>query len=148
VDERVPLRHMAWRRLVGLLAGIAVTASAPTVSAACLKYEPDVVQLSGKLERRVYPGRPNYESVQKGDEAETGFYLVLSEPICTDASDPAGINSAQANVRLVQLNLDKAGYDRLRPSLGKEVTVRGTLSAAHTGHHHAPVVLLVEKPAG
>jgi hypothetical protein len=130
-----------------LLAGVAFIALTVTAGAACLKYEPVVVELSGKLERHTYPGPPNYESVKNGDEAETGFYLVLSKPICMDAGEATGINGAQTNVTLVQLNLDSSGYDRLRPSLGKEVTVRGTLYAAHTGHHHAPVVLLVAKPA-
>lgn len=104
----------------------------------CLKYEPTIVMLSGKLERRTYPGSPNYENIKKGDEPETGFYLLLKNPICTlgdEESDP------KQNVSLVQLVLDKKDYDKLRPYLGKVIKLKGSLFAAITGHHHAPILL-------
>jgi hypothetical protein len=87
-----------------------------------------------------FPGRPNYESIKRGDEAETGFYMALKIPICTSAglSEDAPVTH---DVRLVQLVLEAKGYERLRPLLNKQVTVDGHLFAAHTGHHHAPLLL-------
>jgi len=109
---------------------------------ACVGYEPDTVALTGQLSQRTYPGRPNYESVARGDEAETGFYVTVETPICATRHLDE-VNAPTAGVRTVQLVLDQAGYSRLRPSIGRTVTVRGTLFHAHTGHHHAELLLNV-----
>ena len=53
----------------------------------CLPYEPEPVQMTGTLVRLTFPGRPNYESIEEGDEPETGFYLELSRGVCT-TGDP------------------------------------------------------------
>jgi len=95
--------------------------------------------------RKTFPGPPNYESIQEGDEPETGFYLEVSAGLCTVASPDSmnNDNGAFSDVRLVQLVLDAAGYSHLRPQLGRQVTLRGTLFAHFTGHHHAPLLLWV-----
>ena len=77
---------------------------------------------------------------------EPGFYLELVTPVCAEGGDYPGLNGPQRGVRRVQLVLDAAGYARLRPHLGKHVMLRGTLFAAHTGHHHAPRLLEVSSP--
>ena len=103
----------------------------------CLRYEPEVVTLTGKLEQRT----------SKDEPKETHFYLVLARAVCT-TGEKAGPSNPDAypvkNVRLVQLALDADGYKRLRPNLGRQVTLRGTLLAAHTVHHHAPLLLMVK----
>lgn len=111
-------------------------------AADCLKYEPAVVSLSGELHRATFPGRPNFESVASGDEPETGFYLTLKQPLCTQG-DAAGEQEAQEGVREVQLVLTQKQYAQWRPKLGQQVTMRGSLFAAFSGHHHAPVLLRV-----
>ncbi len=113
--------------------------------APCLPYEPDTVAISGSLARKTFPGRPNYESIKDGDEPETGYYLELRAPVCTIGSPDSteDNNASLQGIRLVQLVLDSAGYDRLRPHLGRRVALRGTLFAAITGHHHAPLLLRV-----
>jgi hypothetical protein len=108
---------------------------------ACLRYEPDTIEIQGLLRRHVFPGRPNYESVKAGDEAESGFYLHLSKPICFTADSTDPVNETLPAVDFIQLNLDSVGYSRLRPFLGHVVRLRGRAYGAHTGHHHAPVVL-------
>jgi len=114
--------------------------------ASCLEYFPAVVTMSGKLERQTFPGRPNFEDIEKGDEPETGFYLLLPEPVCTigdskiDATK-SGVAYPQTNVLTVQLLLDQSGYEKFRPLLGKAIIITGTLMAAHTGHHHALLLL-------
>jgi len=109
--------------------------------AQCLSYGPEIVSVSGQLERHTFPGRPNYESVENGDEAETGFYLKLAHPVCTlgDAQSPDAY--PQEGVTSIQLVLDQEGYEELRPLLGMQLNLRGKLFAAHTGHHHAPLLL-------
>jgi hypothetical protein len=49
---------------------LAIAAQAFAAAPPCLKYEPEVVELKGKVKRVVFPGRPNYESVKAGDEPE------------------------------------------------------------------------------
>jgi hypothetical protein len=114
--------------------------SAEPAPSQCLGYQTSV-SLSGVLERRTYPGRPNFESIEAGDEPETGFYLVLPKAACFDAgSDPDASNLI--GVRLVQLNLKPEQYEELRPYLGKPISIQGSVYEAMSGHHHAPVVLM------
>jgi len=128
-------------------AALACAASEPDLnvppSADCLKYEPEVVTLHGTVERRSFPGPPNYESVQQGDTEETYWFLGLDRPICM----LAGTESEDVplpRVTRVQLVLsDSDGYRRYRALLGQKVTASGTLFGAHTGHHHEPVLLTV-----
>jgi len=112
--------------------------------AGCRSYEPAVVTLHGSLIRKTFPGPPNYSDIHKGDRAETYFLLNLDSPICLDMdkSDP-DLRPRQKNVRTVQLVLEEGMYDRFKLLLGKEVVARGSLFAAHTGHHHTPVLLTV-----
>jgi hypothetical protein len=123
-------------------AGKPTSTSVPLSAQGCLRYEPDTVAVTGILTRVTFPGPPNYESIKDGDEPETGFYLRLEAPICTTASpDSADNNGALQDVRLVQLVLDQAAYAHLRPHLGRRITLHGSLFAAVTGHHHAPLLL-------
>lgn len=129
-----------------LSVGMFLFAAAPPVRAAaggCLHYEPATAELTGVLRLHTFPGPPNYESVSAGDTAETGYYLHLSKPVCTVG---AGESEALDDVRLVQLVLTDGGFKKLRPKVGRRVTVSGTLFAAVTGHHHAPLLLRVADP--
>ena len=121
--------------------GKSATAPSPSVSGECLSYNGYVV-LRGTLQRETYPGRPNFESVEAGDEAETGYYLHLASPVCTRASGPdISDQAATDSVMRVQLVLGQAEYDLLRLTIGERIVVRGTLFSAFTGHHHAPLLL-------
>jgi len=114
----------------------------PANHGGCVGYAPDTVALTGTLERRTYPGPPNFKSVRHGDEAETGFYLVLPQGMCVSRHLDL-VNEPAAGVRRIQLLLDQPGYERLRPHLTTVVTVRGKLSHSITGHHHATLLLQV-----
>jgi hypothetical protein len=118
----------------------------PPARAACLRYEPDTVRVTGKLERRIFYGAPGFGDDPAHDAKEPGFYLELVTPVCAEGGDYPQLNGPRRGVRLVQLVLDAAGYSRLRPYLGQHVTLRGTLFAEHTGHHHAPLLLEVSSP--
>jgi hypothetical protein len=128
------MRQLFW------IPGLAILLTTAHAGEVCLRYAPTNVTLSGKLVRLIFAGRPNYESVESGDEPEVGYYLELTHAVCTEAS-PNTYDSAQKNVKLVQLVLDSKGYSTLRSSLGSNVTLSGKLFSAITGHHHAPLLL-------
>lgn len=111
-------------------------------AADCLKYEPEVVALNGTLHRATFPGRPNFESIADGDEAETGFYLTLKQTICTQG-DGGPEREPHKGVREIQLVLTPVQYATLRPQLGQQVQLRGQMFSSFTGHHHADVLLRV-----
>ena len=126
-----------------VLAPLWAAVSSHVAQATCLRYEPDTVAVTGTLVRKTFPGPPNYESVQGGDAPETGFYLELNPPACTVASRDSmdTDDTTERDVRLIQLVLDAGGYARLRPLLGRSVTLRGSLFHSFTGHHHATLLL-------
>lgn len=112
----------------------------------CLSYEPSVVQLNGKIVRKIFPGPPNYESIERGDKAEQVWLLVLTQPICVeqDKEDP-DLNPAQKDVRQIQLVFgDSGAFEKYRGLPSTKVTATGTLFGGHTGHHRTPVLLTVK----
>ncbi|HEY6095548.1 MAG TPA: DUF4431 domain-containing protein [Gallionellaceae bacterium] len=117
------------------------TAHASATETGCLAYEPAETAITGKLVRLVFPGPPNFESIALGDEAEIHFYLVPAQPICTDGDASSATHYPQHDVNLVQLVLRRGQYQALKASLGRKVTLIGSLFAAHTAHHHAPLLL-------
>ena len=107
----------------------------------CVRANTDTVALTGMLKRDIYPGPPNFESVKHGDEPQAGFYLHLAAPVCVANPD---LQSADTSA-IVQLNLDSAGYARLRPSLNHQTTVTGTLYGWENALHHVPVLMWVNR---
>ena len=104
----------------------------------CLHYQSRHT-LTGRLVRKTYPGAPNYESIEKGDEPETGFYLMLDSPVCTVGGRDFS-EEARTSVSQVQLILDSSTYAMLRPLISRRIKVSGHLFSSHTGHHHAPLL--------
>ncbi|MGY2047009.1 DUF4431 domain-containing protein [Methylobacterium sp. JK268] len=106
--------------------------------AAYLGYEHPVA-VEGRLVWRTCPGRPNDESVAAGDEPERVPILILSRPVCTTGGDPADPGAAPLDaLRRVQVPALPPAIPR---PAGQRVRLSGTLVAAHTGHHHAPLLL-------
>ena len=118
-------------------------AAASSIGGTCLSYGPAVVTLKGTITPKTFPGRPNFESIERGDEPEAVWILALTESTCTSEQkvDEHTIE-AEANVRELQLTIgDQQLYERYQPLLGRTVNVSGTLDHAVTGHHHTPVIL-------
>jgi len=131
---------------VKLVLLLAVLLSLPvTANAACIDVSGDKkLSFTGTLEHKVFPGPPNYESVEAGDRSEPTFLLKLAKPICvTDGgefADPAAFFDT------IHVFTDKdALRRRLNSAIGKSLTIKGSGFAAHTGHHHAPLVLEADK---
>jgi len=111
--------------------------------AACLSYEPSVVELTGILIRRTFPGPPNYESVHRGDSPEVYWLIDLSRPVCVhEGKTNPDLNPARKDIRRVQLViLDPTIYETKKELIGKRVVARGALFGEHTRHHHTRVLL-------
>jgi Domain of unknown function (DUF4431) len=120
---------------------IFIVQPAAQAKAPCLSYGPAKVTLSGKLERRTLPGVPNYESARNGDKPETHFYLKLSSPICTTGDRNSAAAHPVTGVSRIQLIFSESDFAVFRPLTGKRLTVQGALISAHTGHHHARVLM-------
>jgi uncharacterized protein DUF4431 len=118
---------------------LALAVAAPA-SATCLSYA-NRVSITGTLTRTVFPGRPNFESVAKGDEPETYFVLRLNPPACVDADPTDAEIPAKRGITEIQLLLSSEQYAELRPKLGQRIGLSGVLFPAQTGHHHTPVIL-------
>lgn len=117
-----------------------------------LSYEPDVVELDGRLVIQSKYGPPNFGQKPKTDQKVQVPILLLSQHVVVqgDVGDDKQPQTAH-NVRQIQLAF--AGNETSHKELiGKPVVVTGTLFRAHTGHHYTEVVLNVQsiesKPAG
>lgn len=111
-----------------------------------------LVKLQGKLYMMLFPGPPEYLSVECGDVPEYGWFLTLDEKSFQIASStpvaPYG-NSMEymmesPNWFKVQLSFSDELEKRFYHNVEKAVTVEGYLFHAMTGHHHAPFLMNVQ----
>jgi Domain of unknown function (DUF4431) len=138
------------RRQINLLAAILLVAATASATAECVDLQqPGRLAFEGTLSYRVFAGPPNYEDVRKGDAPEPGYILKLDEPMCA-----AGDEFVDANDKfdLIQLFPDGTGRaartlaKELRRLVGRRVSVEGKSAfGAHTGHHHAPLVMPISR---
>jgi hypothetical protein len=131
------------------LFALCIVCSATSVSAAsqrdCLSYEPATVTLTGKTFLKVFPGRPNYESIKEGDEPEPAWLLRLAKPVCVKWDGKDEVNEAENHVLLIHLVLRGKQFSQLRRLRKKgAITFTGTLFHSHTGHHHTKVLMMVQ----
>jgi hypothetical protein len=116
--------------------------------AECLNYEPELVLLTGKIIRKTFPGRPNYESIKDGDEPETYWILVLAKPLCVNGKkdkDGKQLYYPELNTKQVQLVFMGNEYQTHKNLVGRNVIVRGSLFPMQTGHHHTNVLIQVKE---
>lgn len=111
-------------------------------------YGPEYEKLTGTVKYLTFPGRPNYTSIKEGDEAEKQPYLILDTTIDvkTRSSEKKAIPNYEDvdNIRLVQLIITHfEDYKVIKE--GRRITVKGDISGAIFGHHHAKVLIAVQK---
>ncbi len=138
-------RQNLLRSLVAILT-LSVFSTTPATGATppCLSFEPAVESIAGRLVRKTFAGPPNYESIKAGDEAETGWYVALAQPVCFTGTPGDEANGKDvAGIKLVQLVLMHGEYKTHAALVGKDVKVTGTFFTWQTGHHHTPVLLEV-----
>lgn len=109
-------------------------------------FEPVVVKLEGTIRTLKFPGPPNYESIKNGDADETGPYLILNNPIDIQLVPKIqiGNDEPEKNVKLIQLVV-RDNNDWRYVKEGNYIQIKGTLFHASTGHHHARVLLWINK---
>jgi hypothetical protein len=109
-------------------------------------YEPEEVELRGVLYEEVYPGPPEYTSVEMGDRSEKAVFLTLKEPINVELKKNTEqeediLNTPEKGVRELQVVFSDS-----KPSIhqtNQQVSLKGTLYHAHTAHHHRRVLMMV-----
>jgi uncharacterized protein DUF4431 len=146
---------MTMKSTLTLLLLILVTAVAHPNAAQAqhwFHYEPEIVELDGRLTIRSKFGPPNFGQQPKTDQKVRVPVLVLRSPISVLANDTDDYNSQPVHdAKKIQLAFitKQIPYKDL---IGKNVVVSGALFHAHTGHHYTEVVLSVRsielKPVG
>ena len=99
--------------------------------------------ISGLLTEQIFAGPPNYQSITGGDAEERTFILELPERQC--ASDGEFIENSTKFDRVQISSSDPGLITVLHAALGHQVTVHGEAFGAHTGHHHAALVMLADQ---
>lgn len=118
-------------------------ASADEIAQRCVNAtRPDaLVTVAGRLTLQSFPGLPNYESVAQGDAEEQVFILELPRRICLEDGEFA--DGSERFDRVQVHAMEPALRGALQQAVAQDVTVAGRAVGAHTGHHHAPMVLFV-----
>src|SRR3990167_8533425 len=135
------------RLLISLILAIIFSLSSLSIAKNQKVYfEPKVVDLEGTIRTLKFPGPPNYESIKNGDADETGPYLILKNPIDIKLVPKIqiGNDEPENNVKFIQLAVSNDN-DWKKVKEGNYVHVTGTLFHALTGHHHARILLLINK---
>ncbi|MBI5179743.1 MAG: hypothetical protein HZA04_10855, partial [Nitrospinae bacterium] len=120
----------------------------PTFADECLKYEPEVVTLTGTLHKEIFPGFPNYSSIKKGDHADKVFILRLDQAICVVVEPPDESNESAEDVLDIQLDGIRhqvPNWPKVNEQLkSTKVVVRGSLYHQQWGFEHTKVLMAVE----
>lgn len=139
------MRHhlFAFSMAFGLVILLPIPVQAQAQDQACLDLAnpKNEVGFTGMLTTQLFAGPPNYESIAAGDAEERAFILELPNRLC--ASD-GGLFLDPENTfdRVHVSSSDPSLIPVFSAAIGKQVTVRGEAFGAHTGHHHAPIVVI------
>ncbi len=118
------MRRYRWLALAVMM----VISSAP--ACACMK-DGEVSKAAGVLSigsARDAAGRP-----------QRPYILTLANPVCLTASDPS--DSVKATRTVHVYSTDEKVHASIARFVGKLIQVSGSPFPAHTGHHHAPIVM-------
>lgn len=105
-------------------------------------------RFEGVLTHKVFPGAPNYEDLRKGDKPEPAYILRLRKSICVVGDEFIAADKPIDRIQVFPEDANKYPmlWKELRALAGKSVTVDGTQAfGAHTGHHHAPLLVPIIK---
>jgi uncharacterized protein DUF4431 len=122
--------------------------AACAANAACIDVKQiDRLSFQGTLSHQIFPGAPNFEDMRKGDAREPAYILTLDAPICAIGDDSLDAGESFDRIQLLpdDARADPTLSRTLRRLVGKRVSVQGASAfGAHTGHHHAPLLVSVE----
>jgi len=80
------------------------------------------------------------------DRPQTAFILELQRPVCLEADDPDLRVARTTRIHVYSSHMPT--HRRFGALVGRDVTVRGEPFAAHTAHHHAPIIMNVSEIEG
>lgn len=104
--------------------------------------ETENITIGGKLIRETFPGSPNYQSIEDGDQPETYWLMSLAVPIQAEGkSMETGASYLSKSTFRIQLVVTKEQYASFNNMLDRQVEVSGEVFIAHTSHHKTPVLL-------
>jgi Domain of unknown function (DUF4431) len=120
------------RRAQVFMCLILVPLATPTM-AECLKNNVDGQSATGRL------------TIMRAEDAagrpERPYILRLASNVCLDADDPD--EAVKKTLTIHVFPADENQEPTFRKLVGKSIIVRGKPMAAHTVHHHAPIILQV-----
>lgn len=111
------------------------------------------ITLTGKLQLKLFPGPPEYSSIDDGDRADycwvleldpPSFLLALNTPVDELRLDLSDI-LRRSNANEVMLTIDEDVRDLCRQCEYRQVAVKGLLFHAHTAHHYTPMLIDVQQ---
>jgi hypothetical protein len=105
-------------------------------------YEPRMTELTGTLYQKIYPGPPEYSSIEDGDMPESPLFLTLTEPVDVALAEleEEPVNQPEQGVREIQIVFENENPPEELWNRG--INVKGTLFSAITGHHHRRVLMM------
>jgi hypothetical protein len=119
-------------RLNGLLwAGVVLALGIAPAAAACMSDQSKTQVAEGKLvvaSKRDAAGRQ-----------EKPYIITLTTPACLTAQDPEDNVKSTRTIHIY--STQEKVHSQIGKLVGKTVQVRGVPFAAHTAHHHAPIVM-------
>ena len=94
--------------------------------------------LTGSLELHTFPGRPGYQDIKKGDEAETGLYLKLDQPVTVHFKDWIDEKEVFATEQIMLMHIAGDFDDKFFKIAKKKnhVSVNTPVFESQNGHHH------------
>ena len=114
---------------------------------ACLDLEPVVVSVEGTLSAKIFPGPPNYESIEKGDKPIIYWVLEPDAPLCANVDTAGDAKTTLGGIRLIELVESPAHlpqmYRRHRKDVGKRVVVSGALFRKYAKEQVSDILIKV-----
>jgi hypothetical protein len=124
--------------------GAVVCLGSQIAHGACLDMKQDIPRtFEGGLYFQVFGGPPYNGGVNKGDTPEPTYILKLDNPVCVDGNDLSDPIDKADEVQIFPGDENNAAlFKSMRRLVGRRVRVEGKSAfTAHTGHHHAPLLL-------
>ena len=112
-----------------------------------------ITTLSGILHLKLFPGPPEYGSIEDGDEADYVWIVKLDDPSFLIALNAPETELSLDLVDIVKredardliLCVDEDDQKTCEEAQGQEVVVRGILFHRHTAHHYTPLLMDLQK---
>ncbi len=120
-----------------MLVLIATLSAATAAGAACLKPNVDGQDAEGTLTTGRF-----HDAAGRSEQA---YILQLTSSACLDADEADEAEAVKSTRTIHVFPADDKLEPTFRKLVGKSVTVRGSPFAAHTAHHHAPIVMQVSE---